>query len=155
MISYFLSIGDGVGRGVIFIVNCLFQVLLTRLFHSVHRPFVRSDLGHLVLSPRSAHHSVCCHLLWVWLCGVDASDPVCLHPSLQLWRTHVAYSFQQARVHLYNLKLVFTFKVSPFYNSLGSLPRHCQSPTRDLMVCCHLLSSVLQNALFGMVKSQL
>jgi len=93
-------------------VNVLIKVSLTRLIHSVHRPFVRSDLGHLVLSPCSAHHSIRCHLLWVWLCGVDASDPVCVHPSLQLWRTHVANSVQQVRVHLYNLKLSFSIHLT-------------------------------------------
>ena len=171
------------------------KVSLTRLIHSVHRPFVRSDLGHLVLSPRSAHHSVRCHLLWVWLCGVDASDPVCLHPSLQLWRTHVANSVQQVRVYLYNLKLSFSIHLtlnmtspqvvetsitnnSSFQNliscgrsqhttyfffkflhfavgGLGSLLRLCQLPTHGPMICCHLSSTVLQNTLFGMLKSQL
>ena len=69
------------------------NILLTHLF-SVHRPLVRSDLGYLLLSPRSAHHSVRRHLLWVWLYSMDASDTVCLYPSVQLRWTHVANCVQ-------------------------------------------------------------
>ena len=41
---------------------------------TVCQPSVHFDCGLVVLSPRADHHSIRCHVLWVWLCRVDAPD---------------------------------------------------------------------------------
>lgn len=79
------------GKAVIIIITSK----LTFFSFSVYRSPICSDLGNVVLSPRSSDHAVRGLLLWVWLYCVDAPDIVCVYPSVQLWRADVAQSIQQ------------------------------------------------------------